>query len=65
MAKSHVSPPSINAAIFALRFFFKVTLERDGLVRRLMLVREPRRASIVLSLEEVARLLADTLRHQI
>jgi site-specific recombinase XerD len=37
MTKSHVSPPSINAAILALRFFFRVTLERDDLVRRLML----------------------------
>jgi integrase len=58
MTKSRVSPPSINAAILALRFFFKVTLERDDLVRRLILVREPRRAPIVLSPEEVARLLA-------
>jgi site-specific recombinase XerD len=58
MTKTHVSPPSINAAILALRFFFRVTLERDDLVRRLMLVREPRRAPTVLSPEEVARLLA-------
>jgi integrase/recombinase XerD len=57
MTKTHVSPGSINAAIVALRFFFKVTLERDDLVRRLTLVREPRRAPIVLSPEEVARLL--------
>ena len=58
MTKTHVSSPSINAAILALRFFFRVTLERDDLVRRLMLVREPRRAPTVLSPEEVARLLA-------
>jgi site-specific recombinase XerD len=58
MTKTHVSPPSINAAILALRLFFRVTLERDDLVRRLMLVREPRRAPTVLSPEEVARLLA-------
>ena len=58
MTKTHVSPPSINAAILALRFFFRGTLERDDLVRRLMLVREPRRAPTVLSPEEVARLLA-------
>ena len=58
MTKTQVSPPSINAAILALRFFFRVTLERDDLVRRLMLVREPRRAPTVLSPEEVARLLA-------
>ena len=54
MAKTHVSPWTINATIVALRFFFRVTLERDDLVRRLTLVREPRRAPIVLSPEEVA-----------
>ena len=57
MTKTHVSPWTINATIVALRFFFKVTLERDDLVRRLTLVREPRRAPTVLSPEEVARLL--------
>ena len=57
MAKTHVSPWTINATVVALRFFFKVTLERDDLVRRLTLVSEPRRAPIVLSPEEVARLL--------
>jgi integrase/recombinase XerD len=57
MTKSHVSPGSINAAIVALRFFFKVTLEREDLVRRLTLVREPRRVPVVLSPEEVARFL--------
>src|ERR1700685_2931914 len=34
MTKTHVSPWTINATIVALRFFFKVTLERDDLVRR-------------------------------
>jgi len=53
----NLSPASINCAIVALRFFFKVTLERDDLVRRLTFVREPRKAPIVLSPEEVARLL--------
>ena len=57
MTKTHVSPGVINATVVALRFFFKVTLERDDLVRRLTLVSEPRRAPIVLSPEEVARLL--------
>jgi integrase/recombinase XerD len=58
MTKTHVSPWTINATIVALRFFFKVTLERDDLVRRLTLVSEPRRVPIVLSPEEVARLLS-------
>jgi integrase/recombinase XerD len=57
MTRNHVGPASINCAIVALRFFFKVTLERDDLVRRLTFVREPRKAPIVLSPEEVARLL--------
>ena len=57
MTKTHVGPGVINATVVALRFFFKVTLERDDLVRRLTLVSEPRRVPIVLSPEEVARLL--------
>src|SRR5260370_5936520 len=39
MTKTHVSPGSINAAIVALRFFFKVTLARHDRVRRLTFVR--------------------------
>jgi integrase/recombinase XerD len=57
MAQQQVSPWSINAAIAALRFFFTVTLERPDLVRPLRLVNEPRKAPVVLSQEEVARLL--------
>jgi site-specific recombinase XerD len=57
MAQQQISPWSINAAIAALRFFFTVTLERPDLVRPLRIVTEPRRAPVVLSQEEVARLL--------
>ena len=57
MAQQQISPGSINAAIAALRFFFTVTLERPDLVRPLRLVTEPRRTPVVLSPEEVARLL--------
>jgi integrase/recombinase XerD len=46
-----------GAAIAALRFFCKVTLERPDLVRHLTTVNKPRRAPVVLSQEEVARLL--------
>jgi integrase/recombinase XerD len=56
MAQQQVSPWSINAAIAALRFF-TVTLERPDLVRPLRIVNEPRKAPVVLSQEEVARLL--------
>jgi site-specific recombinase XerD len=57
MAQQQVSPWSINAAIAALRFFFTVTLDKPDLVRPLRIVNEPRKAPVVLSREEVARLL--------
>ena len=57
MAQQQISPGSINAAIAALRFFFTVMLERPDLVRPLRIVNEPRKAPVVLSQEEVARLL--------
>ncbi len=57
MAQQQISAGSINAAIAALRFFFTVTLERPDLVRPLRIVNEPRKAPVVLSQEEVARLL--------
>ena len=57
MTRNHVAAPSINCAIVALRFFFRVTLERPDLVRHLTFVHEPRKLPIVLSPEEVARLL--------
>ena len=52
-----VRPPSINGAVAALRFFFSVTLDRPDMARHLTFVREPRRIPVVLSPEEVARLL--------
>src|ERR1700688_2596530 len=57
MAQQQISAGSINAAIAALRFFFTVTLERPNLVRHLTTVNKPRKAPVVLSQEEVARLL--------
>jgi integrase/recombinase XerD len=57
LAKQQISPGSINAAIAALRFFFTVMLERPDLVRPLTIVNKPRKAPVVLSEEEVARLL--------
>ena len=49
--------PSINGSVVALRFFFTVTLDRPEMARHLTFVREPRRIPVVLSLEEIARLL--------
>jgi integrase/recombinase XerD len=57
LAQQQIGAPTINSAIAALRFFFIVTLERPDLVRPLRIVNEPRKAPVVLSQEEVARLL--------
>ena len=57
MAQRQIGASTINSAIAALRFFFSVTLEKPDLVRPLRVVNEPRRAPVVLSPEEVARLL--------
>jgi len=64
MAQQQISPGSINAAIAALRFFFTVTLERPDLVRPLTIVNKPRKAPVVLSQEEVARLLEAAPGHK-
>ncbi len=55
MARRQISASTINSAIAALRFFFSMTLERPDLVRPLRTVTKPRKAPVVLSQEEVAR----------
>src|SRR5208337_559282 len=57
MAQQRIGAATVNAAVAALRFFCKVTLERPDLVRHLTTVQEPRKAPVVLSQDEVARLL--------
>jgi integrase/recombinase XerD len=58
LASSGLGVPSMNAAMTALRFFFKVTLRRGDVTDDIAFAREPRRLPVVLSSEEVARLLA-------
>ena len=57
LTETGLQPPSINATVTALRFFFKVTLDRPETTRRLVFVYEPRKLPRVLSPEEVLRLL--------
>ena len=52
-----VSASSVNAAVSALRFFFGVTLGRDDASRGMTTVREARKLPVILSPEEVSRLL--------
>ena len=48
---------SMNAAVSALRFFFGVTLGRSDANADMTTVREPAKLPVVLSSDEVARLL--------
>jgi integrase/recombinase XerD len=57
LVSSGAGVPTINHTLTALRFLFMVTLRRPGVVIHLPFVREPRKLPVVLSPEEVARLL--------
>jgi site-specific recombinase XerD len=52
------SPITLNATITGLKFFFDVTLDRGELMAKMQPVRVPRTLPVVLSREEVARLIA-------
>jgi site-specific recombinase XerD len=57
LVSSGAGVPTINHSLTALRFLFMVTLRKPDVVIHLPFVREPRRLPVVLSPEEVARLL--------
>jgi integrase/recombinase XerD len=57
LTMSGVGVPTVNQTVSTLRFFFKVTLGRSDIVNHTQFVREPRKLPVVLSPEEVARLL--------
>lgn len=61
-----VPAPTMNAIVSALRFFFIQTLDRPDLARKLVRMRYERKLPVVLSQDEVARLLEATtcLKHQ-
>jgi integrase/recombinase XerD len=58
LASVGTTVPTVNVSATALRFFFKVTLKRHDLAQEVVSSREPRRLPVVLSPEEVGRLLA-------
>src|SRR6266849_2143145 len=57
LTASGAGTPKINATVAALRFFFKVSLDRPDLTKHLSFIHEPRKPPVVLSPEEVARFL--------
>ena len=61
LASIGTTVPTANVAATALRFFFKVTLKRLDLAEEVVSTREPRRLPVVLSPEEVGRLLASAI----
>jgi len=61
-----ISPVSLNATITGLKFFFEITLDRAELMAKMCPVRVPHKLPVVLSRDEVARLIgsARNLKHQ-
>jgi site-specific recombinase XerD len=61
-----VSPVSLNAAITGLKFFFGTTLAQDALMAKMRPVYLPRTLPVILSRQEVGRLIAaaTNLKHQ-
>jgi integrase len=57
LAASGVGVPTLNQTVSTLRFFFRVTLRRHDIVEHTHFVHEPRKLPVVLSPEEVVRLL--------
>jgi len=57
LAQSGAQAPIVNHTVSALRFFFRVTLKRHDIVEHTTFVRQPRKLPVVLSPEQVARLL--------
>ena len=57
LSKTGTKPPTMNATVTALRFFFKTVLDRPETTRYLVFVHEPRKLPRVLPPEDVLRLL--------
>jgi site-specific recombinase XerD len=57
LAANGAATPILNHTVSALRFFFRVTLKRYDIIEHTRFIHEPRKLPVVLSPEEVARLL--------
>jgi integrase/recombinase XerD len=66
MVDAGTSPITLNATITGLTFLFDVTLDRKDAMAKMKSVRIPHRLPVVLSKEEVARLIAAVghIKHQ-
>src|SRR5260370_23509632 len=57
LAAKGANIPILNHTVAALRFFFRITLKRPDIIEHTAFIHEPRKLPVVLSPEEVARLL--------
>ena len=57
LAENGAQAPILNHTVSALRFFFRVTLKRHEIIEHTTFVHAPRKLPVVLSPQEVARLL--------
>lgn len=66
MVDRGISPISLNAAITGLKFFCEITLDRPALMAKMQSVHLPLKLPVVLSRDEVARLIsfAGSLRNK-
>ena len=66
LVDSGTSPVTLNATLTGLRFFFDITLQRVELMARMQPVKLPRTLPVVLSPQEVSRLIAAArnVKHQ-
>lgn len=66
LVDSGTSPSTLNSTLTALKFFFDVTVRRPELMVGMQSVRLPQKLPVVLSREEVAKLIAaaPNLKHQ-
>ena len=61
MTKTGVTPSTFNARIMALRFLFGTTYKREEMHKYMQFSCQPRRQPVVLSLEDIAEILAAAL----
>jgi integrase/recombinase XerD len=66
LVRNGVSSITVNATITGLRFFFETTLDRGDALAKMSYLHQPRKLPVVLSVEEVTRLLqaVTNLKHR-
>ena len=66
LVQQNTSRTTLNATLTGLRFFFEITLDRPGAMKHTSHVHQPRKLPVILSVEEITKLLqaAGSLKYQ-